>query len=259
MDTGSFRPDDAAMKRRAVEPYLKFVRTLDSAVPIETRVGHILDEFDRQDFDTLRQGLADAGATAGLSVPAIYLSRIDWLADVLRGFVDDGNELVVHGIRHTSYMDTDYETARGEIREARRTLGEAMGTDPTGFQVPYGRVSPETIRAAGDAGIEWIVGTATDESTGTGTPPVTTPVQPYDLHRIERGSAPVAAFDGVMDDATDESVVLFHPNVAAHHDALDDFVGWLADQEVRTPSALVDGRGSGPGLLLDVFPPFSIA
>lgn len=247
-------------KRRAVEPYLKFVRLVDDELSLDTRVGHILDAFTQDEFERLRHGLAATGSTAAFSIPSIHLERTDWLRNLAADLVDDGHDIALHGHRHTSYMETSADTARTELADAATTIEAATGTRPTGFHVPYGRVSADAVRAATDLGVEWIVGDLVDDDATlpADAPPILTPVRPYDLHRFERGDDPQAAFDALGREADGESLLLMHPNVHAHYDALGTFIEWLDERDVRPPADLVNGEETGPGLLLDVFPPFTV-
>lgn len=87
-----------------------------------------------------------------------------------------------------------------------------------------------------------------------------TPLWPYDLHRLENGTAPEAVFDEIEEEeATDSSLLLFHPNILASYDSLPAFGSWIAKRELRTPDDHVAEKGGAPGLLLDVFPPFTIS
>lgn len=251
--------DIPEQKRRAVEPYLKFVRLVDDDLPLDTRVAHILDEFTGAEFDRLAGDLETADVRAGFSVPTVHLET-EWVRATVRDLAADGHDVVLHGQRHTSYMETSYETATEELSAARETIESITGESPTGFHVPYSRVSSETVRAARDLGIEWIVGDlAGDDDLPESAPTILTPLRPYDLHRLERGAEPEAVFDAIGEKATADSLLLFHPNIMASYDALPEFASWIADRSFRTPAELAADDGEGPGLLLDVFPPFTVA
>lgn len=257
-------------RRRSIEPYLKFVRLLDDEIPIDTRVDHILDTVTERGFDRLLSDLDDAGVRAGFSIPSIHIEEDEWLEPKMDRLLEDGHEILLHGHRHSSYMAVDYGTAHEELSHAIERVRSSVGVEPTGFHVPYGRVSRGTVEAASELGIERIVGTLSDrELDGTPfdqgldddsvEPTIVTPVRPYDLHLFERGLEPEAVFDELDRMADESSLLLLHPNVHASQEGLATFASWLDRTDCRTPSDLVAGTGSGPGLLLDVFPPFRVA
>lgn len=247
-------PDD---KRRAVEPYLKFLRLLDDGVELDTRVAHVLDEFTAEDFESLSATLRDAGVRAGFSVPAIHPDTRESLSPVVSALAEDGHEILLHGYRHTSFMDVSYETAHEELSRASSTLDSVTGSTPTGFHVPYSRASEGTLRAAADLGVEWIVGSRADDGADDDLT-VTQPIRPYDIQLLESDPEPAAAFERLSENADESSLLLCHPNVHLHHDGADAFADWLDARSFATPGDLACDRDDGPGLLLDCFPPFQV-
>lgn len=247
-------PDD---KRRAVEPYLKFLRLLDDEVELDTRVAHILDEFTAEDFERLSATLRDVGVTAGFSVPAIHLETRDSLPPVVSTLAEDGHEILLHGYRHTSFMDVSYETAHDELSRASSVLESVTGSAPTGFHIPYSRASEGTLRAASELGVEWIVGSRADDGADNDLA-ITQPIRPYDIQLLESDLEPAAAFERLGENAEASSLLLCHPNVHLHHDGATAFAEWLDGRSFATPGDLACGRDDGPGLLLDCFPPFQV-
>ena len=247
-------PDD---KRRAVEPYLKFLRLLDDEVELDTRVAHILDEFTADDFERLSATLRDTGVKAGFSVPAIHLDARDSLPPVVSKLAEDGHEILLHGYRHTSFMDVPYETAHEELSRASSVLESVTGSAPSGFHVPYSRASEGTLRAASDLGVEWIVGSRADDSAADDLA-VTQPTRPYDIQLFEDDLEPAAVFERLGENADGSSLLLCHPNVHVHHDGAAAFTEWLDGRSFATPGDLALDRDDGPGLLLDCFPPFQV-
>lgn len=244
-------------KRRSVEPYLKFLRRLDADVSLDTRMTHVLDEFEGADFAALSETLADAGVTAGVSVPAIHVDRRKPIRTAIRVLAEEGHEILLHGYRHTSYMEVGYETAHEELSRSMEVLSSAIGRSPDGLHVPYAAASEGTIAAASDLGVEWIVGSAPDETDADLS--TLQPVRPYDLQRLERGLDPAAVFEGLAADADEGSVLLVHPNVHVRPETAAAFTDWLADESFATPGEVATDRTAGPALLLDCFPPFRIA
>lgn len=255
-----------ADKRRAVEPYLKFIRLLDDDVELDTRVAHILDEFTPEDLSELAATLGDLGVRAGFSVPAIHLEEDDAMSSAVSRLADDGHEILLHGYRHTSFMDTSYETAHEELSRSLSIVEAETGATPTGLHVPYARASAGTIEAASDLGVEWVVGAEAEPESESeagdgddgGVHTLMSPIRPYDIQLLEAGNEPEAAFERVDENAAEDSLVLAHPNVHVHHGGAEAFAGWLGRRSVRPPGALAEGRGEGPGLLLDCFPPFQV-
>ncbi|WP_436348493.1 polysaccharide deacetylase family protein [Natronorubrum sp. FCH18a] len=248
--------DSLTQKRRSIAPYLKFVRALDPAIDLDTRIHHILHDFFDDGIDRLLEDLEAAGVTAGFPVPAIYLEEDDHLREAIERIAARGHDLVVHGYRHTSYMETPYEMALEELTTARDALESVSASTPTGFHVPFMRASEGTVRAAEDAGLDWLLGQPPSETSTT--LEVLDPVRPYDLQRLETGTAPRDAFERLTASATTTSVLLCHPNIHVHHDGVDAFAEILANTTFDTPQAVADGRADGPGLLLDCFPPFRV-
>lgn len=243
-------------KRRAIAPYLKFVRNLASDVDLETRISHVVYDFFEDDIDWLIDALEDGDVTAGFSVPAIHLRTEAAARDGVRRLVDGGHEVLAHGYRHTSYMDTAYETVDEELADVRSVFEAELDTDPTGFHVPFMRCSEGTVKAASEHEIDWIVGTPFAE-TDAG-PAFLQPESPYDLQLYERGHTPAEVIERLDAAARPGSLLLCHPNIQAIHDGSDVFSEWLRDTEFVSPSAIAQGEQDRPGLLLDCFPPFGV-
>lgn len=243
-------------KRRAVAPYLKFVRSLDADVDLETRISHIVYDLFEDGVDWLVDALEEGGVTAGFSVPAIHLEREARVRNEVHRFVNAGHEVVVHGYRHTSYMETPYETADEELTDVLSVFEGKLDVRPTGFHVPFMRCSEETATAAAEHGIEWIVGAPHSEmDLGLA---FLRPESPYDLQLYERGYSPAEVVERL--DAAPEagSLLLCHPNIHAIQGGTDEFAEWLVGGSFARPSAVAGGEGNRPGLLLDCFPPFEV-
>lgn len=243
-------------KRRAVAPYLKFVRNLDPDVDLETRISHVVYDLFEAGVDWLVDALDRGDVTAGVSVPAIHLVTEPAARDGVRRLASAGHEVVVHGYRHTSYMETSYDTAAGELAEALAVFEAELDVRPTGFHVPFMRCSRGATAAAEAHGIEWIVGTpsrAADPAI-----PFLRPESPYDLQLYERGRSPTEVLEGLDASADPGSLLLCHPNVHATQGGTDEFAAWLAEGSFVRPSVIAGGDRDRPGLLLDCFPPFGV-
>jgi hypothetical protein len=242
-------------KHRALSPYFKFLRNLDSETSLETRIEHVAYDPFEDGIDWLVDALDDAEGTAGVSVPAIHLDD-EAVRDGIRRLLEAGTEVVVHGYRHTSYMETPYETAAAELEAAIDRFEADLDVRPTGFHVPFMRCSPGAVRAAEEHGLEWIVGA---EISGADTSiEFLQPVSPYDLQLFEQGHTEAEVADR-MNEATDDApMLLCHPNIHAVHDARESFAEFLAEGTFARPSAVAAGETDRTGLLLDCFPPFGV-
>ncbi|MFW5964080.1 MAG: polysaccharide deacetylase family protein [Natronomonas sp.] len=242
-------------KRRSLSPYLKFVRNLDPETSLETRIEHIAYDAFEDGIDWLADALRESGVSAGVSVPAIHLED-EAVRDGVGRLLESGSEVVVHGYRHTSYMETPYETVDEELTAILDRFETDLDTQPTGFHVPFMRCSSGSVRAAEEHGIEWIVGA---EPPGVDTSiAFLQPESPYDLQLFERGHDGPAVTDRLAEAADDAALLLCHPNIHAVHDARESFASFLEAESFAKPSAVAAGETDRPGLLLDCFPPFQV-
>ncbi|WP_238532960.1 polysaccharide deacetylase family protein [Halalkalicoccus jeotgali] len=197
-----------------------------------------------------------AGVSAGVSIPASHLETDKTVRDGIRRLVNTGNEVVVHGYRHTSYMETPYETANAELTAIISCFDSRLGVQPAGFHVPFMRCSRGTVQAAEEHGIEWIVGTEpSDVDTSIS---FLQPESPYDLQLFERGNAGPAVTERMAETAEGGSLLLCHPNIHAVHDARKSFAAFLAEGSFVKPSTAAADETEQLGLLLDCFPPFQV-
>jgi hypothetical protein len=242
-------------KRRSLSPYLKFVRNLDPETSLETRIEHIAYDVFEDGIDWLVDALGDADVSAGVSVPAIHLQD-EAVRDGVGRLLESGAEAVVHGYRHTSYMETPYETVDEELTAIIDRFEADLDARSTGFHIPFMRCSSGTVRAAEEHGIEWIVGA---EPSGVDTSiTFLQPESPYDLQLFERGHDGPAVTDRMSAAAEDGSLLLCHPNIHAVHGARESFASFLEAESFAKPSAVAAGEADRPGLLLDCFPPFQV-
>lgn len=244
-------------KRRELEPYLKFIRNMESDRNLDTRLSHIVYDLFEDDVEWLVDALSAAEVTAGFSVPAIHLTADGPARDGIQTLAAAGHEIVAHGYRHTSYMDTSYETASEELAEIEAVFDRTLGVDPAGLHVPFMRCSAGTVEAAAEHGIEWIVGAPGEGGEG---PPMEflRPESPYDLQLFERGHSPTEVAERLSERAEGGSLLLCHPNIQAIHGATEEFGDWIAETSPVPPSAIANGEADRPGLLLDCFPPFQV-
>jgi peptidoglycan/xylan/chitin deacetylase (PgdA/CDA1 family) len=243
-----------AARRRELKPYLAFLRRLDDDVSLDTRLFHVLYEFTEADFERVGELLADEGVHAGFSVPGRRIEQREGVESAVAALADAGHDIVLHGHRHTSFMDTSYETAHDELSRAVETIERVTGEAPTGFHVPYMLASDGTMRAATDLGVEWVVGRPETDEPDV---PTAEPVSPYDLQLLESGSGPTETFEHITRNLDDNTLVLTHPNIHLYHDATAAFEAWLEAQTPEPPAAAVTGTAA-VGLLCDCFSPFRL-
>lgn len=242
-------------KQRAVRPYFTFLRNLNTETSLETRIEHVAYDFFEDGIDWLVDALDDTDTSAGVSVPVIHLDD-EAVRDGIRRFLNTGIEVVIHGYRHTSYMETPYETAAAELEAILDRFEADLDARPAGFHVPFMRCSPGTAQAAAEHGLKWIVGA---EPSGADTSiEFLQPASPYDLQLFEQGHNGVAVADRMSEAAESNSVLLCHPNIHAVHDARESFAEFLAEEAFAHPSAIAAGETDQTGLLLDCFPPFGV-
>lgn len=243
-----------AVRRRELKPYLAFLRRLDDDVSLDTRLFHVLYEFTEADFERVGELLADHGIHAGFSVPGRRIEQREDVERAVAALADAGHDIVLHGHRHTSFMNTPYETAHDELSRAVETIERVTGVAPTGFHVPYMLASDGVMRAAADLGIEWVVGRPESDEQDV---PTREPASPYDLQLLESGTGPIETFEHISRDLDDNALVLTHPNIHRYHDATAAFETWLQAQTPKPPAAAVTGTAD-VGLLCDCFPPFRL-
>jgi peptidoglycan/xylan/chitin deacetylase (PgdA/CDA1 family) len=243
-----------AARRRELKPYLTFLRRLDDDVSLDTRLFHVLYEFTETDFERVGELLADRGVHAGFSVLGRRIEQREGVERAVAALAEAGHDIILHGHRHTSFMNTPYETAHNELSRAVETIERVTGETPTGFHVPYMLASDGAMRAATDLGIEWVVGRP--ESNGQDVPTIE-PISPYDLQLLESGRDPKETFEHITRNLDDHALVLTHPNIHLYHDAIEAFEAWLESQTPEPPAAAV-AEADTVGLLCDCFSPFRL-
>ena len=71
-----------------------------------------------------------------------------------------GHEIGSHAMTHSRMDALPFETARQELVESKKRLGELLGVEVVSFAFPYGKGedAPELVEAARQAGYGWILG-----------------------------------------------------------------------------------------------------
>lgn len=237
--------------RREVETFLSFVAGAETDEAVAARTFHITATYGADDYAGLADRLDAAGATGSFSVLA---RDLDFLGDAVAALDDAGHEIVLHGKRHTSFGEVDYETARDELAAALDAFEDAADVRPTGFHVPFMDTSAGTIRAASELGIEWVLG-RTDAD-----PPdelvLHEPIAPWDSRLLEGGTAPAAAFEELAGRADEDAPYLLHPNLQEYHGASEAFDAFLETVGPVTVALALDGGGAG--MVIDCAKPIRV-
>ena len=111
-------------------------------------------------LETLAPLLAELGATATVFVVSGWLGEphpaAPWTrivtADELRDLHGRGVEIGGHSTTHADLSRRTYDQALEELSRGKQELEEVLGEPIEVAAYPYGRTSPEAIRAARDAG-----------------------------------------------------------------------------------------------------------
>jgi peptidoglycan/xylan/chitin deacetylase (PgdA/CDA1 family) len=240
-------------KRREVEAFLSFVAGAETERAIEARSYHILAEFEREDFERVSDRFTDRGSNASVA----FLGRdVDSEAEIVRALADRGHEIVLHGHRHVKFGDLTYDTAHGDLSRGLSAIEDASGVTPTGFFAPFKAVSEGTLRAAGELGLDWVLGDPSDDATVPDEVTLVDSVYPHDTRLLEGGTSPTETFDELAGKTENGATFLFHPNLVEYYDAAEEFDAWIeATDPVSVREQLADG---GVGVVLDCLRPIKV-
>lgn len=238
--------------RREVSTYLSWAAGAESDRAVAARTFHLTSAYEPTDFAALSDRLATADATGSFSILA---RDLDEQAEAVAELAADGHEIALHGLRHTTFGDVDYDVAHDEIATALDTLEDAAGVRPRGFHVPFMDASSGAVRAAAELDLEWVLGQPTDEPPAELT--ILDPVAPWDTRLLEEGHDPPAAFDRLDRPPGADEAFLMHPNVQAFYDGDPAFDAWL---DSRSPATVDESlSGDGEPLVLDCVRPMRVA
>ena len=234
--------------RREMHTFLSFVSGAENERAIAARTFHVTATYDESDFAALADRLAAADATGSFSILA---RDLDDLGGTVAALDEAGHEVVLHGLRHTSFGDVDYDTAHDELSRALDRFEDTAGVRPTGFHVPFMETSAGTLRAADELGIDWLLG-RTEADVPAGLTRLD-PVAPWDTRLLEGGTDPDDAFEQLAGAPATDEVFLMHPNLHEYYGANAAFDAWLDDRSPTTVAAAI--KGNGAGVVLDCVKP----
>ncbi|MFO7927609.1 MAG: polysaccharide deacetylase family protein [Halobacteriota archaeon] len=224
----------------------------DGPIPDEHRwrAWFCVAEYELEDFEALSETLADNGASGSFA----FLGRdADEQAEIIDTLDTEGHEIAFHSHRHHTYADLSYDDAHDAITTGLAAIEDATRITPTGFFVPFLKVSEGAVTAIEEVGFDWILGRPERDPDGV---EVLDPVTPFDTRRLENDD-PEEAMAQLRSEADDgEAPFLFHPPVVEYHDGLDAFGEWIAAVE---PVSVADQLATGgTGVVLDCVRPVRI-
>lgn len=241
-------------RQREVEAFLSFVSNADTERAIRARSFHVLGHFAPDDFRALSDDVRSHGATASFA----FLGRdAEEQGAAIADVHSAGHEVVIHGHRHVSFGDLDYDTAYGDLERGMNAIEYYSGVTPSGFFAPFKDVSEGTIEAAADLGLDWILGAPVDDFDGSPDLTLVDSVYPHDTRLLEDGVAPGDAFDELRESAHDGANFLFHPNLLDYYDATEEFDAWVESVEPMSVGDTVEAE-AGVGMVLDCQRPLLI-
>lgn len=122
------------IRKREVEAFFEFVSTADTERAIKARSYHVLGEYTAADFETTSQMFTDAGGSASFA----FLGRdVNDQQSIIETVDDAGHEVVLHGHRHVSFGDLDYDTAYSDLSKGLSSIEDETGIRPQGFFAPF--------------------------------------------------------------------------------------------------------------------------
>jgi hypothetical protein len=243
--------DVSELRRREVETYFGVIARGGSDRLLRARSFHNLGEWVHDDYAWLSDVLGDAGATSSFS----FLGRdADRFAETIAFLDDAGHEIVLHGHRHVACDDIGYDLAHENLSRGLDAIEDAAGVECRGFIAPRQEVNAATLRVVEELGMEWVLGRTDAEI-----PPeidFLEPAHPYDLIMLNEGDDPPEAFDRIAEQTRPGAALLFHPNMLAYYDGLDEFEAWIGETGPVTVGECIES--GGVGLINDAMRPLRV-
>ncbi|MFB1062722.1 polysaccharide deacetylase family protein [Natrinema sp. H-ect4] len=207
-------------------------------------------EYELADFKRVSALLRENGATGSFA----FLGRdAEEQAEIIETLDADGHEITFHSHRHHAYADLSYDTAHDAITTGMAAIEDATGISPSGFFVPFRRLSDGAVRAVEDVGFDWVLGRADRDLTDV---ELVEPVTPFDTRLLEE-HPPAEATSRLRAKAeAGETPFLFHPPVLEYHEGLPALEDWIRAVEPVSVAEQIE-RG-GTGIVLDCVRPVRV-
>lgn len=243
--------------RQAETPVLREFETwlslfTDGPLPEEYRwrAWFCVASYERPDFEALSEAFGDADSSGSFA----FLGRdADEQAPIIESLDSTGHEIAFHSHRHHTYAELSYDDAHDAITTGMEAIENATGVTPTGFFVPFLRLSDGAVRAVEEVGFEWILARPERDPEGV---EVLDPVTPLDTRRMESQTPEDAMADLRSEADAGDAPFLFHPPVVEYHDGMDAFEAWV--EAVRPVSVSEQLASGGTGIVLDCVRPVRI-
>lgn len=243
------------LKRDEIETFLEFVQIDDEDRKRRARAAQLMtDIYEGDHIPNLLELLDRTDSTGSFAV----LGRdAEEQGSLITEIDDAGHDVVLHGYRHATFEDMEYERAHDHLSAGLDAIEDASGVRPTGFFAPFKDVSAGTLRAAEELGIEWILGRTEEDVPDAIT--LVGSVFPHDARKlVGEGKSPETTFVELQDLVEDGEIFLFHPTLVEYYDGMDEFESWLDRNRPTTVSQFIADGQEGLGLMLDSTAPIRI-
>lgn len=239
-------------RQREADAWLEFIADADTEQGLRARIFQTVFEYTVEDLRSVCDLFTDAGATAGF---AFLGHDVHDHRESIEHVGDSEHEIVYHGHRHGRFGDVDYDTAHSEIETGKQAIDEATGAEHRGIYVPNLSAGEETLQAAADLGLDYLVGTTASEPPAALT--VSELTDPYTATGIlEGGASPGGTFDELQDAVEEGKTYVFHPPHLENYGAMDEFEAFVRGVQPVSPATQLDE--GGVGVVLDCTRPLKL-
>lgn len=106
----------------------------------------------RRGLDRILALLKEYNVKATFFVPGIFA---EFYADVLKKVISDGHEIALHGYKHEDFTKMPVEEQKNVIQKGLDALENLMGKKPSGFRLPEGGCTEETLSLICESGFKY--------------------------------------------------------------------------------------------------------